>query len=265
MPQSNSDPTQNTFNISNSSITNLVGSGSIQYNAATQKAEVSPESENDKKVTLFLAAQPLTTARLRLDEEVREIEEGLKRSKYRDRFELIQKWAVRPRDLQRAMLECNPSIVHFSGHGIGRPTHTPSADTQFPDAARKFQLVDPPVNPAGTFEEGIILEDQVGQPKLISTEALSTLFELFADRVQCVVLNACYSERQAQAIAQHIPYVIGMNQAIGDRAAIEFAIGFYDALGAGETIERAYQLGQVAIQMEGIAEHLTPVLVPKSN
>ncbi|MCV3215458.1 hypothetical protein OGM63_18390 [Plectonema radiosum NIES-515] len=32
------------------------------------------------------------------------------------------------------------------------------------------------------------------------------------------------------AIAQHIDYVIGMNQAIGDRAALEFSVGFYDAL-----------------------------------
>jgi hypothetical protein len=35
------------------------------------------------------------------------------------------------------------------------------------------------------------------------------------------------SQVQAEAIAQYIPYVIGMNQAIGDKAAIEFAVGFY--------------------------------------
>jgi hypothetical protein len=39
-----------------------------------------------------------------------------------------------------------------------------------------------------------------------------------------VVLNGCYFEAQAKAIGQHIPYVIGMNQAIGDRAAIAFAV-----------------------------------------
>ena len=77
------------------------------------------------------------------------------------------------------------------------------------------------------------------------------------------MLNACYSEQQAKAIAQHIPYVIGMNQAIGDRAAIEFAIGFYDALGAGESVDFSYKLGCNAIQMAGIAEHLTPMLVEK--
>jgi hypothetical protein len=256
MAQSNSDPTQNTFNISSSAITNLVGSGSIHYSEAHEKSEALLESENHKKVILFLAAQPIETAKLRLDEEVREIEAGLQRSKHRDRFELKQQWAVRPRDLQRAMLDCKPQIVHFSGHGIGRSTDAaPSSE-----ATRKFL----PIDQVEAFKEGLILEDQTGQAKLVSTEALAALFELFADSVECVVLNACYSERQAQAIAQHVPYVIGMNQAIGDRAAIEFAIGFYDALGAGESIARAYKLACVAIQMAGIPEHLTPVIRQKT-
>ena len=37
------------------------------------------------KKILILAANPLETARLRLDEEMREIEEGLRRSNWRDR------------------------------------------------------------------------------------------------------------------------------------------------------------------------------------
>lgn len=252
MTQSNSDSTQNTFNISNSTVTNLVGSGSIHYNEALEQANASLEPNNPKKVILFLASQPIATARLRLDEEVREIETGLQRSKYRDRFELEQRWAVRPRDLQRAMLDYKPQIVHFSGHGVGRATE----DSPSSEGTRKLV----PVDHAETFEEGLILEDQSGQAKLVSTEALAALFELFADSVECVVLNACYSERQAKAIAQHIPYVIGMKQAIGDRAAIEFAIGFYDALGAGEPVEFAYRLGYNAIHLAGIPEHLTPAI-----
>jgi hypothetical protein len=63
-----------------------------------------------------------------------------------------------------------------------------------------------------------------------------------------------------RAIAQHIPYVVGMNRSIGDQAAIEFSIGFYDALLAGRPVDFAYKLGCSAIQMAGIAEHLTPVL-----
>lgn len=80
-----------------------------------------------------------------------------------------------------------------------------------------------------------------------------------------MILNACYSDAQATAIADHIDYVIGMNQAIGDKAAIAFATGLYQALGADRTIEEAYKLGCVQIELQGIREHLTPVLIKKEQ
>lgn len=190
-------------------------------------------SSNTPKKILLLTSNPQGTTPLRLDEEVREIDAGLQRALHREQFELVQRWAVRPQDVRRAMLDEKPQIVHFSGHG-----------------AR---------------EEGLVFEDEVGQPKLVAGEALAGLFKLFASRVGCVVLNSCYSQVQAEAVAQHIPYVVGMKRAIGDTAAIAFAVGFYDALGAGETIEFAYELGCNAIQMEGIAEHLTPVLLKREK
>lgn len=190
-------------------------------------------NDSSVKKILILAANPKNSVPLRLDEEVREIDEGLKRAQMRDRFELEQKWAVRPRDVQRAILDFAPQIVHFSGHGVG--------------------------------EGGLALEDELGQAKLVSAGALAGLFELFADQVECVLLNACYSVLQAEAIALHIPYVIGMNQAVGDAAAREFAVGFYDALGAGRDIEFAYKFACNSIRMAGIAEHLTPVLLTKQD
>jgi uncharacterized protein YegL len=180
------------------------------------------------KTILILSANPKDTSRLRLDQEVREIDNGIQRSQRRDEFTLKQVWAVRHSDFRRAILDAKPNIVHFCGHGAG--------------------------------EEGIAFEDENGQAKLISTEALSGFFELFADTVECVVLNACYSEVQAEAIEKHISHVIGMNKAIGDTAAIEFAVAFYDALGAGKTIEFAYKLACNAIHLLGLPENLTPVL-----
>ncbi|HEY9627353.1 MAG TPA: TIR domain-containing protein [Coleofasciculaceae cyanobacterium] len=191
-----------------------------------------PAPNADLQTILFLAANPKDTGRLRVDQELRDIGEGLKRAQQRDQFKLEQRLAVRPRDIQRAMLDVNPQIIHFSGHGKS--------------------------------EAGLIFEDDIGNTKLVDGAALAGLFELFADQIHCVVLNGCYSEVQAKAIAQHIPFVIGMNQGIGDKAAIAFAVGFYDALGAGRPIEFAYKLGCSAIRMEGIAEHLTPVLLKQS-
>jgi hypothetical protein len=126
------------------------------------------------------------------------------------------------------VLEFEPDIVHFCGHGEGH--------------------------------EGVVFEDEVGKARLVSTDALSGFFELFADKVECVVLNACYSEVQAKAIAQSIRYVIGMKRAIGDDAAIEFAVAFYDALGAGKSIEFAYKLACNAIEWAGLPEAQIPIL-----
>jgi hypothetical protein len=189
------------------------------------------DSDNNDVIAtkiLILAANPKSTTRLRLDEEARDIDEGLRRAKHREQFNLEQRWAVRPRDIQRAMLDINPQIVHFSGHGV--------------------------------YNEGLVLEDETGQAKTVSESALAGLFQLFSDRVECVVLNACYSEIQAKAIAQHIPYVIGINQSISDRAAIEFTVGFYDALAAGRSVEFAYELGCSAIQLAGVSERFIPIL-----
>jgi sugar/nucleoside kinase (ribokinase family) len=182
---------------------------------------------------LVLAANPKDTKRLRLDKEIREIKNGLERAQKRDEFDFEQQLAARPQDVRRAMLDFRPNIVHFCGHGEGI--------------------------------EGITLEDEAGQAKLVSTEALAGLFELFAEKMECVVLNACYSEAQAEAISQHIDYVVGMSKSIGDNAAIEFAVAFYDALGAGESIEFAYNLARNAIQLAGLPEHLTPVLKSKEK
>jgi hypothetical protein len=53
-------------------------------------------SENTRvKTILLLAANPRQTSQLRLDEEVREIDEGLRRANKREQFKLEQKWAVR--------------------------------------------------------------------------------------------------------------------------------------------------------------------------
>src|SRR5512144_445037 len=51
-----------------------------------------------------------------------------------------------------------------------------------------------------------------------------------------------------------------MKRAIGEQAAIRFAQGFYDALGAGKDYRTAFEIGRNAIDLRGIPESLTPVL-----
>lgn len=180
---------------------------------------------------LVLTANPSNTGSdpLRLDAEVRRIEEALQRSRYRDRFQITTKLAVRTTDLRRALLDHRPQIVHFSGHGMG--------------------------------EQGLVLENDAGKVQLVSAEALAGLFGIFeTGTIECILLNACYSEVQATTIYQFVDCVIGMNQPIGDRSAVQFAEAFYDALGAGSDYEEAYKIGCSAIALEGSSEYSTPVL-----
>jgi CHAT domain len=178
------------------------------------------------KKILILCANPKNTAKLRLDEEMREIKNTLQLSPHRDEFQIITESAVRVDDLTRFLSHHQPTIVHFCGHGSGA--------------------------------NGLALEDNSGNMQLVSTQALAKLFDLFQQQVECVLLNACYSEAQATAIHQHIDCVVGMNQAIGDKAAIEFSVGFYTALAALRNYEDCFQMGCTSIDLQGIPEYATP-------
>lgn len=180
----------------------------------------------------FLSADPTDASRLRSGQEIRDIREQLQLAKLPHRFRLEERFSVRPRDFVQALLDEEPRIVHFSGHGAA--------------------------------DGGLCLENDAGELHPVSAAALRELFRKFTGQVECVLLNACYSEVQGRAIAEHIDYVIGMSQAIGDRAAIAFATGFYQALGAGRDYEDAFDLGKVQLDLLNIPEALTPVLLRRT-
>ena len=185
------------------------------------------------KRILILTANPTNTKPLRVSEEVREIKRAWERSQNREKFEIIVEEAVRPQEFRRTLLGHKPNIVHFSGHGGG--------------------------------EQGLALMGDNGEAFLVKVAPLAKFFKALQEIffIDCVFLNACYSDVQAEGIYPYVNYVVGMNQKIGDQAAKQFAIGFYDTLFAGQSIKSAFDLGCNAIEMENIPEHLTPVLRTK--
>ncbi len=80
-----------------------------------------------------------------------------------------------------------------------------------------------------------------------------------------VILNACFSKPQAEAIIEHIDCAIGMNAAIGDAAAITFAASFYRAIGFGRSVLEAFEQGKTAMLLEGIPEENTPQLLTRAG
>lgn len=162
---------------------------------------------------LFLSANPKNTSQLRLGEELRKIKDSLAASTYRHKFSLTSETAVRVPTITKALQSLRPEIVHFAGHGVG--------------------------------ENGIIVENDLGNIVKFPTTGLDLLFKRFAEHLQCVVLNACYSKEQAEVISKHGIYVVGMNKAIGDKAALDFSVGFYQSLGEGNSIEFAFDMAMV--------------------
>ncbi|WNJ17141.1 COR domain-containing protein [Pontibacter sp. G13] len=199
-----------------------------------------------KKTILFFASNPTDTGKLRLGAEVRDIGEGLLRSKLRDKFDLLQRFATRPKDLRRSLLSDLPNIVHFSGHGERDNTYFKNLISNQPE-----------------LEGGLVLEDDSGISQIVNAKALGQLFSLFSENIECVVLNACYSEAQAKEIAKHIDYVVGMNYTISDKAAISFSTAFYDAIGAGSNIEFAFDYAKNAIMLDGLGENEIPRLIKR--
>lgn len=187
----------------------------------------------EKIKVLFFAANPRDQQQLRLDEEVRGIEQQIRSSEHRDSVELHSRWAVRTNDLFQALNELKPRVVHFSGHGA---------------------------------EEGELLfltED--GYSKLVNEEAIAATMATMADHVRVIFFNTCYSRAQAQAATQHVEVAIGMNDSIDDEAARVFAAQFYSAVGFGYSVQRAFDQAKARLMLESIPEEEIPELFVRAG
>jgi hypothetical protein len=206
----------------------------------------SRESRKPEKITILyisanVSTNPLISGadstsedKLSLDEEVREIEAKIRASEYRDSIQFVTKWAARPDDLLQSLLQHKPHIVHFSGHGS--PT------------------------------EEIVLLDRNGDAKPVSKQALVSVFRTLKANVRVVVLNACFSRPQAEAITSVIDCAIGMKRGFGDYAAVVFAASFYRAIGFGQSVKDAFEQGKAALEMEGLSRDArTPKLMSRKS
>lgn len=162
---------------------------------------------------LFLAANPQSTSRLALDEEVRGFAEQLRASGVGDRIELRIEWAVRAQEIPTLLLRHRPQIVHFSGRG-----------------SRSGELL-------------FVGQDSAAAAP-VSPEILRRMFEELRDDILCVVLSACYSSEQAAALVQVVPCVVGLSRAVRDHAAKAFVVGFYQRLASGQSVHMAFNQGR---------------------
>ena len=186
------------------------------------------------KIT-FLASNPLASDQLALGEEARAIEQKVRSSRHRDGIQVRQRWAVRPEDLQQILLEDEPTVVHFSGHGAGAA--------------------------------GIVLHGGTeDEERLLDAGVLAALLRVHKQNIRVVLLNACFSEEQAKAVVNEIDFVVGMNDSIGDEAARVFAAAFYQALGFGKSVQAAFDQGVLELKLLGLDQDVDiPVLLVRDG
>ena len=183
--------------------------------------------------SLIVASSPLNQACLRLGAEVRDIRQALQRSRNRECWNIESNEATRVDDLRRALLDFRPKIVHFSGHGGGTT--------------------------------GLCFEDENGGSTSVEAKPLAQLFHHFKDELKCVILNACYSDIQAEAIRKEIDYVIGMKAEVDDESARKFAVAFYDGIFAGTDFRTAFDLACTALDLNSLPDADVPVFMTGSH
>lgn len=154
-------------------------------------------------VGLCMGAQPplssireLNTLRKGLDEE---------------HWLLVERWNPSAGELSALLLEHEPQLVHFSGHG------SEDAQLYLPGLEGGFELVD--------------------------GEALAKL--LSVPGVRCVVLNSCHSRELARVLCRHVDAVLGVEGEVEERDAIAFTLGLYAALCRGQDLQTAFELGRL--------------------
>jgi TPR repeat protein len=182
---------------------------------------------------LFFAADPMSAdggvQRLLLDEDVRQTREKVRAAAHARVLEFDWRPAARTQDLQQALEDTQPQVVHFSGHA-GR--------------------------------HGLVLAGPDGRgSRGVDTEVLRELFRMYLGDIRLVVLSACHSRPQAEAIAEVVGCAVGTRDRISDEAAITFNAKFYSAIARGQSVKGAFERARLALALDHFEERDCPELL----
>jgi hypothetical protein len=124
------------------------------------------------------------------------------------------------------LLRHKPAIVHYCGHG--------------------------------EKDGALVLSTEDGKARIVPPVAMAKLLAEAEPRIECVVLNSCYSSELAEKLAKVVGCVVGMSSKILDDSALVFAHDFYTALAYGKTYEKAFRLGCIRIDLENLPDVAVP-------
>ncbi|MEG3085647.1 CHAT domain-containing protein [Sphingomonas sp. PB2P12] len=178
------------------------------------------EPEPEKLRVLYLTASPATPNLdpLRVDAEVNNVLKALRGAQHRDLVDFRHRPAATVQDLVDGLNDLRPHVVHFSGHA-GEGLLFDTAD---------------PITPG----------DQ-----LVGYQHVASLLSATDQPPTLVVLNACHTANGFEDMLQVAPVVIATNDRIGDSSAHIFAVQFYGAIAAAQTIGDAVRQARAMMEM----------------
>lgn len=184
--------------------------------------------DGNKSVVLLVGASPSDRDALLLSAEFDMINSSVRQGTHRDDVVVEQSQNTLASELVPDFLRVSPTLVHFSGHG------------------RK--------------SGELVFENADGTSAPLSPELLAAVFSGFSDSVRCVVLNACWSDAQADIIGVNIPVVVGMSTKVSDLAALNFSTTFYLAVSEGKSVSEAFSLAVLQLRLAAPGDADAPVL-----
>lgn len=167
---------------------------------------------------------------LRVEEETRRVAAAVRSATHRDLVQFEHLPAVTTNDLVDGLLRLRPQVVHFSGHG-----------------SEDILLFD-------TGAEG------PNDGRIVPASAIGRALSAVDDPPTLVVLNACRSAAQLEALLDAVPISIGMLDSVGDGDAIVFAARFYSAKAEGQSIQGAFDIACAQMELNGLMDADLPTM-----
>jgi len=170
----------------------------------------------DQNKVLFFLASPAGAHKLPLDEEIRLLRLEPSLEEIKDRLWIQDIPAARRSDIFNALRLNTPGAVHFSGHG----------------------------------NTGVLFfQDDLGNASPLAMSDLAETLRLAGSSVRLVVLSACHSESQAEALLAYADCVVTMRGSIVDADARRFAVTFYRHLAEGDSVQDAFDKGRLDVRL----------------
>ncbi|MBD7992180.1 CHAT domain-containing protein [Ochrobactrum sp. Sa2BUA5] len=186
---------------------------------------------------LYLTTNPemLSGEALRTDAEVRNVQNELRGTRYRDSVVVSHLPAATFEDMLNGMNDIRPHVVHFSGHGGGSGVLFDNGDV---------------ARPTG-----------VG----VGYRQLTKFLEATDEPPRLLVLNACDTLNGADEVLSAVPVVVAMSDKITDTAAVVFATKFYSAIAGAQSIGSAIKQARAMLSMLASAEDHLPEYVSRDG